>query len=308
MGKYRVTKASMLLESFDVEALSEAEAIRIAATQSGTLVSESAAWSAVQIGSPVPTYKRWQGFGVFLRRLSASDDPSAIADRCVRAGMAWAMFMVEANDGYIASRATTVKWAKEFRARGLQVGAWSFPGDDRAASVEQSAAAGVLLADVASEFEANLVMLDIEKPYKGKPSQMRALIEAVVQEIPPSAVGACGVVSYPVPSMHPDIDWSQFGVFDFGSPMFYQTAQDSALVERGMNEWSKYTKVIVPTLDGWSGAGASGAKRFSEDITTVCGPGPARVPGALVWSEAQMDDAKRAVTREMAAKYEWPTV
>lgn len=304
--KYRVTKASMLLEVFDVEALSEAEAIRVAASTSGQIVSENAAWSVVRVGASLPVARRWEGFGVYLRRLSANDDPNPVADRCVRAGMAWAMFMVEANYGYVSSSSTLVKWAETFRARGLQVGVWSFPGDDRAASIEQSAAAGALLASFAADIDANLVMLNIEKPYKGKAAEMRALIEAVVSQIPATSRGACGVVSYPVPSMHSEIDWSQFSVFDFGSPMFYRTAEDPAVVERGMTEWKQYIATLTPTLDGWSGSGASGARRFAQDVETVCGPGPARVPGALVWSEAQMDDAKRAVTRETATKYEWP--
>lgn len=305
-NKYRVTKSSMLLEIFDVEAESEQEAIRLCEGKPGALVSQNAAWSAAttQQGSVSTTLP--DGFGVYLRRIgSSTEGPEAVADRCVKAGMMWASLMVESNDGYIVSPSTTAAWASVFRDRGLLIGVWSFPGDERAASVEQSSSAARLLTDVASQISADTVMLNVEAPYKNRPAQLRALIDSTLETIPASALGAVGVVSYPVPSMHPDLDFSQFSKLDYASPMFYRTAQDPALVERGMNEWAAILKTIAPTLDGWSGSGVSGATRFAQDITTVCGSGPARVPSAVVWSEAQMDNAKREVTRERAELYGW---
>lgn len=304
--KYRVTKSSMLLETFDVEAASEQEAIRLCEGKPGALVSQNAAWSAVVTQQGWVARTLPDGFGVYLRRIGSSgDSPEDVADRCVKAGMLWASFMVESNDGYVVSPSTTAAWANVFRDRGLLVGVWSFPGDERAASVEQSSSAAQLLTDVASQISADTVMLNVEAPFKNRPAQLRALIDSTLNSVPASALQAVGVVSYPVPSMHPDLDFSQFSKLDYASPMFYKTAQDPALVERGMNEWAVILKTIAPTLDGWSGSGASGATRFAQDISTVCGPGPARVPGAVIWSEAQMDTAKREVTRERAALYGW---
>jgi len=303
MNKYRVTKSAMTMETFDVEALSEQEAIRLCAGKSGKLVSQVDAWSAVLVGSGKPTLPA--GFGVYLRRIGAQDSAEVVAERCVRAGMYWALFMVEASDGHLTDLSVTSAWAKVFRAHGLAIGVWSFPGDSRAASVEQSTAAATLLTTVAQEVGAEAVVLDIEQPYKGHPVTLDALIEAAVSTVPPSAV--LGVTSYPVPDFHPTLNWRAFAAFAFGSPMFYQSAQDPQIVKRGYAEWSQYVNVFAPSLDGWSGSGAAGADRFSQDITNVCGPaGDPRVPGALVWSESQMDSAKRLVTKERGVGYGWP--
>ena len=48
---------------------------------------------------------------------------------------------------------------------------------------------------------------------------------------------------------------------------------------------------------------ATGAARPVLDGAAIL----ARTPGAAVWSESQMDDAKRAVSRRMATVYRWPT-
>jgi len=308
MSIYRVTKATTQLEIFDVEAQSEADAIAKVSAMSGKLVAQNAAWSAVLTDGFTPEPVDCPaGFGVYLRRITGgSSDATIVAERCRKAGILWAHLMVESSDGYVTAPTTRSVWAKAMRDAGLRVGVWSFPGDARAASVQESVSAANLLADAAAEIDAQSVMVNIEKPYKGKPAEMEALCEAVCSNANFSSY-LCGVISYPIPSYHPDLNWSAMTGFEFGSPMFYQTAQDPAAVNRGLGEWAKIVEETVPSLDGWSGTGVEGAARFREDIVRVCGSPPEpRVPGAIIWSESQMDDAKRAVTREMAEKYGWP--
>lgn len=307
MNKYRVTKSTTTMETFDVEAETEAAAISAASSAAGTIVGQNALWSVTLTEQgedplPLPDYC---GFGVYTRRISASQaDAASAAKRCADAGISWVSLMVEASDGYIVSESSLKLWAAEFMDAGLFVGVWSFPGDARAASTAASVSAANLLTDMARAVDATIVMLDIEKPYKGKPEQMRAMIDALCNRAPEGAWR--GVVSYPVPSYHPDLDWAAFKSFDWGSPMFYESAQSPSLISKGLAEWGQYVPVVVPSLDGWSGTGAEGAARFKGDILRVCGEPPPVVPGAIVWSEAQMDDAKRAVTNEMSTVYGWP--
>lgn len=310
MNTYRVTKATTTLETFDVEAESEAQAVAKVSSAQGMLVSQSAAWSAVLTGqgpSPEPVVCP-TGFGVYLRRISGgSSDAAVVAARCVKAGICWAHLMVESSDGYVTSPSTRSVWAKSFRDAGIDVGVWSFPGESRSASIQESVSAASLLCEAAVEIDASSVMVNIEKPYKGKSAEVEALCEAVYAAANERSF-FCGVISYPIPSYHPDLNWAAMRGFDFASPMFYTTAQDPALVSRGMGEWEEIVRRIVPSLDGWSGSGVEGAARFEADIVRVCGqPADPLVPGAIVWSESQMDDAKRAVTRRMAEEYGWPT-
>lgn len=303
MNKYRVTKSSTSLYTFDVEAESESEAIQLASSGRGTLVGQGDLWSAVLTEQGEAF--RPAGFGAYLRRISSSQaDAETIANRCSAAGMNWVSLMVEANDGYIVPAASRKMYSDAFRALGIQVGVWSIPGNGRASTVEGSIAAARTLTDAAKEIGSTIVMIDVEAPYKGKSAQLNALVSEVIHTSPD--LSTIGVASYPVPSLHADLDWSAFEPCDWGSPMFYASAQDPSLVSKGFSEWLTYVPTLVPSLDGWNGSGASGAERFRQDILNVCGPVPANVPGAIIWSEAQMDDAKRAVTREMGAEYGWP--
>jgi len=303
MNKYRVTKSSTSLYTFDVEAGSESEAIQLASSGIGTLVGQGDLWSAV-LTEQGESF-RPAGFGAYLRRISDNQaDAESVAKRCVAAGMNWVSLMVEANDGYIVPAAARKTYSDAFMDRGIQVGVWSFPGSGRAETVEGSVAAAKTLTDAAKEIGSTIVMIDVEAPYKGKSTQLKALVSEVINTAP--YLSTIGVTSYPVPSFHADLDWSAFEPCDWGSPMFYTSAQDPSLVSKGFSEWLSYVPALVPSLDGWGGSGADGAQRFKQDILNVCGPVPANVPGAIIWSEAQMDDAKRAVTREMGAEYGWP--
>lgn len=303
---YRVTSATTSLHTYEVEAESEAEAIEIARAQSGKLVSASVLWDAVKVGDGGGSGKRVPtGFGTYLRRISGGEaEARSVLAHCQQAKMTWVSLMVEAEDGYTVPLSVTQTYAAIFRENGFRIFVWTFPGDARAASAEASKAAGKLALEYAQAIEANGVMLDIEKPYKGKQEALHALVSEVRGGL--TEEQTLGMVSYPVPAYHETIPWEEFKVADWGSPMFYDSAGNATLVERGFVEWGAFVPVIVPSLDGWSGSGAFGANRLTEDIIRVCGAPPVpRVPAALIWSEQQMDDAKRLAVANMASRYSW---
>jgi len=306
MNKYRVTKARTTLEAVDVEAQDEAEAVAKAAELRGLLVGSSTLSSAVLLDEapPVDEFDP-TGFGTYFRRIVDNQiNAQEAAARCKEAGMAWAVLMVEAVDGYTTSAEARKTYAEALRAAGLTVGVWSLPGQSRAASVEASRAAARDLTDAAKALGAAVILLNVEDAYKGKQTELRALVDTTLGTAP--AGSSIGVVSYPVPSWHPDMDWAAFSSLDWASPMFYATAASQESIDRGFDEWLEIVPVVVPSLDGWSGSGLAGAARLEADIRRVCGPAYARTPSAAVWSESQMDEAKRTVTRRMAGVYGWP--
>ena len=307
--KYRVTRATTSMRTYDVEARDEADAIG-AVTGPGQLVGTSDLWSAVAV-EPVPVVPLSlpTGFGGYLRRITGgAAEAAAAVDRCKRAGFDWVALMVEASDGFVVDLNTTKVYARALRDAGFGTYVWSFPGDKRAASELESTEAAELALDYADATASLGVIMDIEAPYKSKPETLRALLGTVQEGLRPEQV--LGVSCYPVPSMHPTVPWDVIIEFiDFGSPMFYETAQNPEHVADGLTQWAAITPVIVPVLDGWSGSGAAGAARFKADIIAVLGqpPDPKLDMGAAsIWSESQMDDAKRAVTSEMGSAYGWP--
>jgi len=307
MTLYRVTRASTALSIYEVEANSEAEAIQIAsASGPGMIVSSSDLWSSVNI-QPVPAPIRVlpQGFGTYLRRISGGEaEARAALARCQQAGMKWISLMVEATDGWVVPLSVTEIYAKVFREAGYQIFVWTLPGNTRSESVEASVAAGELVLGYAEDVRAAGIMLDIEAAYKDKPEELHALVTTVANGRSPTQ--SLGVVSYPIPSYHKDLAWSEFKVCDWGSPMFYETAGNITLVNKGLAEWSEIVSVLAPSLDGWSGTGAAGAERLKQDIIRVCGTVPTvRVDASAIWSEQQMDDPKRFIVLEMGIAYNW---
>lgn len=305
--KYRVTRSTTTMATYDVEAANEADAIA-AALGPGMLTGAADLWSAVALGPSEPLPEPIlgpQGFGVYLRRIKGGEaEAHEVAERCSRAGFAWAALMVESSDGYRVPLTTTTAYADALSERNIRVYVWTFPGTARASSLVESIAAGNLALNYAKAVDADGVIADVEAAYKGKPEELHALLETIKMGMGGGKL--LGVASYPVPSMHPTIPWNEMRLAHFGSPMFYETAQKPALVDKGLAEWAEITLTIVPVLDGWTGDDFAGGVRLRTDIVTVCGKAPTpRVRAASIWSEAQMDDAKRAVVSAMAEAYDW---
>jgi hypothetical protein len=309
MTKYRVTRATTTMVTYDVDAASEEAAIG-AASGPGKLVGTADLWSAVAVstGTSPPVKALPDGFGMYLRRITGgAAEAAAAVERCRRAGADWVALMVEATDGYVVPLEVTETYARAFHEAGFAVYVWTFPGDKRAATAAGSSEAATLALNYMHATNALGVIADIEAPYKGKPETLSVLLNGIRDGL--TGIQVLGVACYPVPSMHPTMPWDVMKVADFGSPMFYETAQNQALVDKGMREWAAIVPSTIPVLDGWSGSGAAGAARLRTDITTVCGPPlNASVDAASIWSEAQMDDAKRVVTSEMSDAYGWPRV
>lgn len=305
MSIFRVTQAQTALLATEVEAESEADAIQKAQATASSLVASSSLWSAVRIGDTPPSSLVPQGFSTYFRNPTDNmEDAVKAAKLCQAAAMPWVALMVEGNNGYQVPLARNRKYADEMKKLGIQVAVWSFPGDERASTVAASEDAALLLTMTARELGAMCVIADVELPYKKRSTELAAFLDTI--KATKDATMSFGVVSYPIPSFHPTLDWETFRVCDWGGPLFYETASDPSLIAKGKSEWSQLTPVLIPSLSAFGDSGVVGAERLKGDISRVCGTPAATVPAAMLWSYPQTDDAKRAVTRDMATQYGWP--
>lgn len=299
MPRYRVTRTTSRLETWDVEAATE-EAALDAARGSGVFGGESVLSSVVALDTPRPLWLP-SGFGVYCRRIPDGGE-SALLERMREAGAVWAALMVEASDGYVVPLERTKSYAEALRGAGLGVIVWTFPGPSRG-NFEGSLSAAELVLTHARACGASAVLLDIEAPYKKEPEALSALIQTTKRGLPAGA--SLGVVSYPVPSWHATLNPASFALADWGSPMLYESAGDLNTIDRAYREWSALVQTIVPSLSA-VGLGESGAEQLDSDIRRVLGQSaPARSNAAMVWSEQQMDAADRLVVRSSAGRFGW---
>jgi hypothetical protein len=139
-------------------------------------------------------------------------------------------------------------------------------------------------------------LLDIEAPYKGKPEELRTLIETVDFGLPEGAT--LGIVSYPVLSWHPTLDTSSFSLAQWGSPMLYESAQDPKLIARANTEWSALVDALAPSL--WTNG------NLAQDIERVFGStSTPAYQGGPIWSEQSLTTLDRGVLTNASEKYGW---
>lgn len=299
MPRYRVTRSTNRLETWDVEAASEEAALDVA-SGSGALAGESSISSVVPLDAPSSVWLP-SGFGVYCRRLLSGGE-EGLVERLQQAGVCWAALMVEASDGYISPLARSQRYAEALLAAGIRVAVWTLPGVQRATFSGSVAAAEVTL-EHARACKASSVIFNIESAYKREAEALQALFSTVSRGMPAGA--SLGVVSYPVPSWHATLDSGKFAQADWGSPMLYETAGDVATIERAYREWGSLVGVIVPSLSAM-GSGVSGAEQLESDIRRVLGDSPpAKSNAAMVWSEQQMTHLDRQVLRSSSERYGW---
>ncbi len=301
MPIYRVVRSTTKLESFIVEAASASNAID-ACSGSGTLIGSSAIYDVQEQYAPPPPMNLPSGFGFYLRRISGGVDAAKeLLQRCRESSVRWVSFMVEASDGYRVSLDTTKLYASVL-APELNLWVWTFPGEARASSVEQSVAAAELALEYKRQIGAKGVMLDIEAPYKNRSASLSALVSSTMQGL--SGQESLGMVSYPTPSLHPTLDWNLFRHANWGSPMLYNTAATVEGIDKSIAEWSQIVPVIIPSMATYDTASpGTGAEQLNGDIERVMGGPPPRFSGAIMWSEQSTDAAERQVMSDWAKKY-----
>jgi hypothetical protein len=303
MPVYRIVRSTTKLESFVVEASSEAEAID-KCSGPGMLVGSASIYDVSVEEDVRPVKLMPHGFGFYLRRISGGvESAKQLLQRCLDADARWVSFMVEASDGYKVPL-DTVKLYADVLASDMSLWVWTFPGEARAASVEASADAARLALSYCDQISADGVMLDIEAPYKNKSESLQSLISTTRSGL--SFGTTLGVVSYPIPSMQPTIDWKLFKQADWGSPMLYNTAGTVEGVNKSIAEWSPLVPAIIPSMATYdTSSPGTGAEQLHGDIERVLGSAPPMFDGAIMWSEQSTDAAERVVMREASKAYGW---
>ena len=240
------------------------------------------------------------GFGFYLRRLNklSSDKKEAkdLLARCKAAKATWVSFMVESEDGYTSSEENTKAYRDVLVAGGVKVWVWTFPGSERAAGVPGSKEAANLALHFRDLLEADGVMLDVEKAYKGKKAALNSLVNTTTDALKSTQFGV-GFVSYPIPNFHNDIDWSCLSQCDFGSPMLYDTAKTKELVKKSYVQYTEHNPVWIPSLATYDTESAgTEAVQLKGDLDRVFeGNGDKNIRGAIFWSESTTSKEERVV-------------
>jgi len=238
------------------------------------------------------------GFGYYLRRMSSTKDVQGTIKRVKDSKATWISLMVEAEDGYINSKSILKTYSDAFKSNGIKVWVWTFPGNKRAADVEESAAAAALAYETALFVNADGIMLDVEKAYKGKKKQLNQLVNETLDLRNGSSNNkpmGVGFVSYPIPTFHRDIDWTCATKCDFASPMIYDTSKTKQLVDRCYNEYTKYNPVWIPSMATYETESPdSEEKQLKGDFDRIFeGNGNRNIPAAIFWSESTTGDKER---------------
>jgi hypothetical protein len=287
------------MTSYVLEAESAEEAVERAKQQgsdAGSGFGPVDLWSALPISDDEP-YWLPKGWGVYCRRIQGGvPEAQDLVRRCQQASVQWVGLMVEATDGFKVSLETTRTYAEVLQGAGIETVVWTFPGEARAASVQESRDAANLALTYAETIGAAAVLLDIEAPYKGKPEELRTLIETADFGLPEGAT--LGIVSYPVLSWHPTLDTSSFSLAQWGSPMLYESAQDPKLIARANTEWSALVDTLAPSL--WTNG------NLAQDIERVFGStSTPSYQGGPIWSEQSLTTLDRGVLTNASEKYGW---
>lgn len=244
-----------------------------------------------------------KGFGFYLRRLPPHTvkNGQVLITRLKAAKATWVSLMVEAEDGYVSPRSNIKDYGDDLVLAGFDVWVWTFPGSQRAASVQQSEAAAILAVDYCKMVRGKGVMLDIEKAYRGKKESLNALVDKTISLAKNNNSQqqslSVGFVSYPLPTLAKDIDWTCLKKCDFGSPMLYDTSKTKELVDRSMKEYTKYNKVWIPSLATYdTQAPGTEEVQLKGDLDRVFeGNGDKGIKAAIFWSESTTSDKERKV-------------
>lgn len=254
------------------------------------------------------------GIGVYLRRIEGKDASYLSSHAAVlrASGVRWAALMVEALDGFSSSSAALERCAEALREHEIEVWTWSFP-DPHA---RDPIAAARLARDRTDRIQARGVLLDIEAAHAG--DKVRPPSGTWVKDLIGETASllrsdlGLGITSYPVPSMHPRMPWSDMThARAWGSPQTYSTALSPQLCRRAFAEWGKRFDVLVPSVPAYDVSGVRslnpGAQMREVLDRVVRDPRTRkpRVPGVAVWSDPQIDASERGVLKSFAASIGW---
>ncbi len=237
------------------------------------------------------------GFGYYLRRLSNTKDLANSIKRVKDSKATWIALMVESEDGYVNSKSILKSYADAFNKEGVKVWVWTFPGIVRASSVSESIKAAELAHEYCEHVEAEGILLDIEKAYKGNKIALNALVDKTLKLAKQTKNIPVGFVSYPIVEFHKDIDWNCLSRCDFGSPMIYDTSKTKELIDKSYKGYTRHNKVWIPSMATYDTASPGQEEvQLKGDLDRVFeGNGNRSIPGAIFWSESTTSDKERKV-------------
>jgi hypothetical protein len=250
-----------------------------------------------------------KGIGFFAR--GAAIRPDILRAARARA----ALLMVESVDGRVQPLSELKKQAGRARAGGVrEVWLWTFPGPE---AVKDPEAAAFRATRYLRDLGCDGLILDMEKPFKGKPGAAQRMIAASIDGL--GEGHGLGLSSYPRTRRHPTMPWGEMRVGGFFSPQLYETAGDVEAARdsiadarawwssvEGNPPWRK--RLVIPTLPTYDTPSPRvGAAQVVADLDRVCRDqaGAVDVTGALFWSEPQTSMMEAQAIGEWARAARW---
>jgi len=242
-----------------------------------------------------------RGTGVFARWLSRRvyGTPVQAAARAREHGLSWVGLValglvgdpVRERDHPISILAD---YAQAFREAGLEVWIWFFPlADDpeRAADV-----AGRALRAA----RGRGLILDVEKPYRGRVAATRRLVAASLDQLGEDQ--GVAVTSYPLARYHRPLPWSEL-VVGTGMPQTYTIAPE--LARLAVEEWRERGHTsIVPVGPAYGPNSGTRLERYLE--RAYFDAGVPTVDGLGIWSWPQLSRAEWRVLASISARFPTP--
>ena len=240
-----------------------------------------------------------RGTGMFLRTLTTRiyGTPEQAARKAKEHGLRWVALMALGLRGsdaheWVHPVEPLADYAAAFREAGIDVWVWFFP---RADEPEQAAAvAGAAL----TACEGAGLILDIEKPYRGRVEACRRLVRASLDQLDERQ--GIAVTSYPLERYHRTLPWAEM-VAGAGMPQTYRILPTSA--RRAVHEWRERGHAsIVPV--GPAFGPNSGSKLLRYLSEAYLDGGVPIIDGLGLWSWPQMSRAEWRVLEQVSGWFE----
>ena len=224
-----------------------------------------------------------RGTGVFLRTLTRAKygTPHQAAAKANRHGVSWVALMAIGLAGdppreRVQGLVPIAEYGQAFREAGIEVWIWFFPLAD-APEAAASAAGRALRA-----CGGRGLILDIERPYRGRAAACRRLVSASLDELREDQ--GIAVTSYPLVRFHEVMPWDEI-VAGTGMPQTYTITPANARL--AVDQWrSRGHTSIVPIGPAFGPNSGVKLRRYLENA--YLDAGTPTVDGIGIWSWPQM--------------------
>jgi hypothetical protein len=237
------------------------------------------------------------GAGVYVRniRKRTHGAPDDMAASMHAAGVRWVALQGawQTDDGREhreSNEELLEDYARAARAKGIEVWIWGYPHPGRVSEFVEDLVGDALRTQAAG------ILLDPEKPFKGRDDEAHRLVsEAVELGWARHGLGI-GITSYGVPRYHKSLPWEKWGGCGWGSPQVYTTS--AAVTAVGLAEWEAAGwSTLIPSVGAYGPlSGGKLAARLDAFDT---------FPGIILWSWELMSPRERVILRQYAAGRGW---